>query len=153
MVRPYHQRFTDVAPIDVLGVQIRVLMPASAMNGEMSVFEDRNEPGVGPPLHIHHDAEEVFHILDGRYRFRCGDATLEGSPGDTLVVPRGTPHTYLNIGAGTGRLLATMRPGGFEAFFEAVSAAKLQAPADMAAILEIAARHHLEFLGPNPLTR
>jgi hypothetical protein len=45
----------------------------------------------------------------------------------------------------------TMRPGGFEGFFNAVADAKLEAPRDMSAIAELAKRYHLEFLGPNPL--
>lgn len=151
MIEPYHGRFSEAEPLDLFGVQIRILLPAAKMDGGLSVFEDRNEPGAGPPLHVHHDAEEVFHILDGDYRFLCGEAVIEAHRGDIVSVPRGTPHTYLNVGAGTGRLLATMRPGGFEGFFREVAAGNLRAPDDMPAIMEIAARYRLEFLGPNPL--
>jgi mannose-6-phosphate isomerase-like protein (cupin superfamily) len=151
MIEPFHSRFGEAEPLNLFGVQIRILMPAAALDGGLSIFEDRNEPGAGPPLHVHHDAEEVFHILDGDYRFQCGAAVIEAGRGDIVVVPRGMPHTYLNIGAGTGRLLATMRPGGFEGFFREVAAGNLQTPDDMPAIIEIAARYQIEFLGPNPL--
>jgi len=151
MIAPYRSAFADARPVDVFGVQVRVLLPAAAMGGGLSVFEDRNAPGAGPPLHVHHDAEEVFHIRAGRYRFQCGDQVFEAGDGDMAVVPRGTPHTYLNIGSGTGRMLVTMRPGGFEGFFQAVADAGLKVPDDMPAIVEIAARYKLELLGPNPL--
>jgi len=151
MINPFHGRFGEAEPLELFGVQIRILMPAAAMEGGLSVFEDRNEPGAGPPLHVHHDAEEVFHILDGDYRFQCGEEVIEAGRGDVVVVPRGTPHTYLNVGVGAGRLLAAMRPGGFEGFFREVAACKLQPPGDMAAIVEIGARYRIEFLGPNPL--
>ena len=151
MTEPFHRRFDEVTPLDLFGVRIRVLMPAAMLDGALSIFEDSNEPDAGPPLHVHHDAEEIFAILAGRYRFQCGDDVTDAAPGDVVLVPRGTPHTYLNTGDGTGRLLVTMRPGGFERFFEEVAAARLTVPDDLAAITEIGARHGIEFLGPNPL--
>ena len=151
MTEPFHRRFDEATPLDLFGVQIRVLMPKAALDGALSMFEDRNEPGAGPPLHVHRDAEEIFAILAGHYRFQCGDEVLDASPGDVVVVPRGMPHTYLNTGEGTGRLLVTMRPGGFEGFFEEVAAAALTVPDDIGAIAEIGARYGIEFLGPNPL--
>lgn len=151
MTRPFHCRFDEVAPLALFGIEIRVLLPAGALDGALSMFEDRNAPGAGPPLHVHHDAEEVFHILAGDYRLKCGDRVIEAGPGDVVMVPRGTPHTYLNVGTGEGRLLVTMRPGGFEGFFREVAAAGLDAPADVEEIARIGARHGIEFLGPNPL--
>ena len=151
MIAPFHSAFADAAPLDVFGVQIRILLPAAAMAGGLSVFEDRSEPGAGPPLHIHHDAEEVFHIRSGRYRFHCAGQVTEAGDGDMVVVPRGAPHTYLNVGSGTGRMIVTMRPGGFEEFFRSVAEAGLQVPNDMPVIVDLAARYKLEFLGPNPL--
>lgn len=151
MIDPFHSRLDDAEVIETLGTQIRILVPAAALEGSLSIFEDRNEPGVGPPLHVHYDAEEIFNIVDGQYLFQCGTARMEASPGDCLVVPRGTPHTYLNVGTHTGRLLVTLRPGGFEDFFREVAARQLTPPDDMAAITELAARYSLEFLGDNPL--
>ena len=151
MIDPYHCRFDEVTPLRLLGVEVRVLLPAGAADGALSVFEDRNGPGAGPPLHVHHDAEEIFYIRDGAYRFRCGEAVMEAGPGDVVVVPRETPHTYLNVGDRTGRLIVTMRPGGFERFFEEIAAAGLDVPGDIEEIARIGARHGIEFLGPNPL--
>lgn len=151
MIHPFHSRFDEAESLDLFGVQIRILMPATAMEGGLSICEDRNQPGAGPPLHVHHDAEEVFHILDGDYRFQCGDTVIAAGRGDVVVVPRGAPHTFLNVGFGTGRLLVAMRPGGFEGFFREVVAGNLQPPGDMPAIEEIAGRYQMEFLGPNPL--
>ena len=151
MVQPFHCRADEVAPLRLFGVEIRVLLPTEAIEGGLSVFEDRNGPGAGPPLHVHHDAEEVFAILAGSYRFQCGDAAFEAGPGDVAVVPRGTPHTYLNAGPGEGRLLVTMRPGGFEGFFREVAAAGLDVPGDIEEITRIGGRYGIEVLGPNPL--
>ena len=151
MSEPFHGRSSETEVLDLFGVQIRILMPATATGGELSVFEDHNDPGAGPPFHVHHDADEIFVIVSGSYKFVCGENVIKASAGDVVLVPRGAPHTFLNCGTGRGHLLVTMRPGGFEGFFRAVADAKLDVPRDMAAIAEIARKFHLEFLGPNPL--
>jgi mannose-6-phosphate isomerase-like protein (cupin superfamily) len=147
----FHGRSSQTQVLDVFGVHIRILMPATATGGAISIFEDHNEPGAGPPLHVHHDADEIFVIGSGSYKFICGETVIDAGAGDVVVVPRGAPHTFLNSGTGQGHLIVTMRPGGFEGFFNAVADAKLEAPRDMSAIAELAKRYHLEFLGPNPL--
>lgn len=149
MIAPVHRRRDEVEPLEVLGLEIRILLPAGETDGGLAMFEERDGPGDGPPLHIHHDADEVLAVLEGRYRFRCGDADLEAGPGDVLVVPRGTPHTF--VSTGEGRVLVTVRPGGFEGFFREVAQAGLTLPDDGPAILEIAGHYQLEVLGPNPL--
>lgn len=151
MSKPFHGQKTETQVFDVFGVHIRIMLPTDAADGSLSIFEDHNEPGAGPPLHAHHDADEIFTVVSGAYKFICGETVIDGGAGDVVLVPRGTPHTFLNSGAGPGHLIVTMRPGGFEGFFKAVADANLQLPRDMSAIAELAKQYHLEFLGPNPL--
>jgi mannose-6-phosphate isomerase-like protein (cupin superfamily) len=85
-----------VAPEHAMfGIVMRVLVHAEATGGALSLFEEITPPRAGPPLHVHAAADEFFRVLEGRYLFRAGDATIEASEGDTLVVPRGTPHCFL----------------------------------------------------------
>jgi oxalate decarboxylase/phosphoglucose isomerase-like protein (cupin superfamily) len=116
-----------------------------------SASSDHNNPGAGPPLHVHHDADEIFTVVSGTYKFICEGRIIEAAAGDVVLVPCGAPHTFLNAGTRPGHLIVTMRPGGFDGFFKALADANLEAPRDMAAIAEIAERYHLNFLGPNPL--
>ena len=151
MSESFHGLKSETQVFDVFGVHIRIMVPADATDGALSIFEDHNEPGAGPPLHVHHDADEIFTVVSGAYKFICGESVIEAGAGDVVLVPRGSSHTFLNSGSGPGHLIVTMRPGGFEGFFKAVADANLQVPDDMAAIAELAQRYHLEFLGPNPL--
>jgi mannose-6-phosphate isomerase-like protein (cupin superfamily) len=151
MSKPFHGQKTETQVLDVFGIHIRIMVPADATDGALSIFEDHNEPGAGPPLHVHYDADEIFTVVSGAYKFICGESVIEAGAGDVVLVPRGAPHTFLNAGSGPGHLIVTMRPGGFEGFFKAVADANLQVPDDMAAIAELAQRYHLEFLGHNPL--
>lgn len=61
-------------------------------------------PGQGPKLH-RHPYEEVFLVHAGRATFTAAEETLGAGEGQVVVVPAGTPHTFVN--AGEGRLRVT----------------------------------------------
>ncbi|WP_147023297.1 cupin domain-containing protein [Microvirga aerophila] len=52
-----------------------VIIRVSARDGSdgISVLEHRARQGDSPPLHIHHDEDEIFHVLEGEVRYRVGD--------------------------------------------------------------------------------
>ena len=73
----------------------------------------------GPPLHVH-DQDEVIYILAGSLRVKLGES-LRGAPAGSFVfIPRGTPHTWQNVGAEPLRFLATIMPAAtaVEEFFK-----------------------------------
>jgi mannose-6-phosphate isomerase-like protein (cupin superfamily) len=64
--------------------------------------------GSGPAsLHIHHAADEAWHVLEGTLRFRFADREVEVPAGGTVYVPAGVPHTYQAIQA---RYLIVLTP-------------------------------------------
>ena len=69
----------------------------SATGASFSVHEWR---GSGPALmHVHHNDDEAWHVLEGMLRFRFNDRTVDVTSGGTVFVPAGVPHTYEAIGA------------------------------------------------------
>ena len=62
------------------------------------------------PLHVHHDDDEAWYVLDGSLRVRVGESDVDVPAGGAVLVPRGTPHTYWNPRAGPGRYLIVMAP-------------------------------------------
>jgi quercetin dioxygenase-like cupin family protein len=131
----------SIRPGRVLGHhEIRVSSDETA--GTMGVWEEAAEPGEGPPLHIHHREEEMFFVLEGHFRFHCGDEVFEGGPGTTAVLPRGVPHTWQCIGDARGRMLVSVTPGGFERFFLDLEALP---HADPVAVATLAAGYGLQF--------
>ena len=73
----------------------------------------------GPPLHVQ-DQDEVIYILAGSLRVKLGES-LRGAPAGSFVfIPRGTPHTWQNVGAEPLRFFATIMPAAtaFEEFFK-----------------------------------
>lgn len=72
----------------------------------------------GPPLHVH-DEDEVIYTLAGSLRVKLGDTLREVPSGSFVFIPRGTPHTWQNVGAEPLRFFATIMPAAiaFEEFF------------------------------------
>ncbi len=56
------------------------------------------EPGEAPPLHVHHDTEQIFYMIQGTGVLRIGE---DGSqqfpvkPGDVMRIPLHTFHSVL----------------------------------------------------------
>jgi quercetin dioxygenase-like cupin family protein len=73
----------------------------------------------GPPLHVH-EQDEVIYALAGSLRVKVGDTLREVPSGSFVFIPRGTPHTWQNIGTEPLRFFATIMPAAraFEEFFK-----------------------------------
>jgi len=130
------------------GTEYNIQMTKEDSGGSVGLFESLVAAGEGPPIHVHHNEDEVIHVLEGAYRFWLDGAVTTRGPGQSIFLPRGVPHSFQVIGPEKGRNLAVVTPGGFEGFFRDVAAEALEIPADMARIGDIAGRYGLEFVGP-----
>jgi mannose-6-phosphate isomerase-like protein (cupin superfamily) len=123
-------------------------------DGEHSVLEMVAPPGDQPPLHVHHDSEEGFYLLEGEVTFWAGDLERTLGPGDFVLGPRGVPHTYRVTGEEPARFLVTSSTGAFAAFVQAFGepAERRALPTDVVPDVErlgrLAAEHGIELLGP-----
>jgi len=119
-----------------------IRMSAEETGNTFGMFEENVPPTAGPPLHIHEREDEFFRVLSGRFLFTCGDTQTVVEEGGCLLLPRGVPHRFENIGKAMGRLMIIVTPGGFEGFFQAVAEA---GPAGLDAVC---ARYGLRFVDP-----
>ena len=79
--------------------------------------------GSPPPKHLHPDQDEHFEVRAGRLRVLAGDLERELGPGETIGIPRGTPHQMWNEGAEEARVLWWTTPAGrTRGWFEAIDA-------------------------------
>jgi mannose-6-phosphate isomerase-like protein (cupin superfamily) len=124
----------------------RVLrITAADTAGAMAVWDETVGPGAGAPLHVHDREDELFRVVEGRFRFWCGAETFDAGAGATMLLPRGVPHRFQNVGETDGRVLVAVTPGGFEQFFLDVERERATTPE---AIGAIAARYGLTFMPP-----
>ena len=70
-----------------MGSAYSVTLRGDAKLGTPGVFESEVPAGKGPPIHIHHDADEIIHVIDGRFEFFLDGEMIPRRPGDTVVVP------------------------------------------------------------------
>ena len=132
------------------GITLTMLLRATESGNALSLFEEITEPNAGPPLHIHMEADEFFRVLAGRYRFQAGERVIDAGPGDTLFVPRGTPHCFCNVGDTRGRLFMGFTPAGSEALFDWIAENGMPSPEHATLIRE---KFDTEFVGPNPFVQ
>lgn len=55
----------------------------------------------GPPAHIHPDFDEVFEIANGELSMWVNGTVQKIRPGESLTIPKGTPHKPFNETADT----------------------------------------------------
>ena len=130
------------------GEKTHILLSGKETGGAFALILDEAPPGGGPPLHIHHNEDETFYILEGTLTVQLNEERLTLTPGTTAFLPRGVPHTFANLGTEPVKFLGVVTPAGLEDFFAAVAPLASEAEPDMAAIMALAARYNVELVGP-----
>ena len=107
-----------------------------------------------PPLHVHHEHDETFFVLEGRLSLHLPGGSVELGPGESFFAPRGIPHVY-RVESERARWLGVGNPAGFADFVREASDVATRdgfPPADrepdIARVGEAAARYGIELLGP-----
>ena len=65
-------------------------------------------PQYQAPLHIHHQDDEAWYVLEGRLAVRIGDDQHEVPAGGAIIGPHGMPHTFWNPGPAPVRYVIVM---------------------------------------------
>jgi quercetin dioxygenase-like cupin family protein len=122
----------------------------------ISVIEHQVPFGSSPPLHVHCNEDEVFHLLSGEARFSLAGEDIAAAAGDTLVAPKGVPQFVVTSREGA-RWLTVTRNGDFERMLRATARPAeadglppcLPPTPEQAAALEVACRAHgIALVGP-----
>ncbi|MEJ0003697.1 MAG: cupin domain-containing protein [Pararobbsia sp.] len=138
--------------VPAIGLELRVCMAPSISGNAMSMIETCNAPGFGPPFHRHAETE-IFHVLEGRYLFEVEGNRFVAHVGDTITVPGGLAHGFVNLDDQPARQLVTIVPGlDAAAFFTELGDLMKTGRPDAALQKAFAAKWGVDFLGP-PLRR
>ena len=134
--------------LDVVGDKVEIRVTGADTRGACSMIVEATPPLGGPPPHVHHREDEIFHVLEGEFEFSIAGRKVLAKPGATVLGPRGIAHTFKNIGSSEGRMLVVISPPGFERFFEEVHDLSQRAPPAPEQIAALAKRYELELLPP-----
>jgi quercetin 2,3-dioxygenase len=99
-------------------------------------------PKSGPPTHIHQAEDEFFYVVSGEFRVKLGDRIMSAPAHSFMFVPRGTAHSFQNVGPEPGVLLVGVTPGGFERMFQE------RQGVDAEANRALMKKHKMEVVGP-----
>jgi mannose-6-phosphate isomerase-like protein (cupin superfamily) len=128
--------------------------------GRYSLVEILAPDGYEAVLHVHHQEDEGFYILEGEMTFYVGEQTVKAHSGSYLFGPKDVPHAF-TVDSGPARLLFVFSSGGLEGLIREMGepAGSLSIPpqpegppdeAEMERMAAIAARYGAEILGPPP---
>ena len=136
-----------------LGTRMAVKATAHSTGGTFGLIEARVAAGFSPPLHIHHQEDESFWVLDGALTLVCGGQAFQAGPGSFIYLPRDLPHTF-RVDEGPARVLVLVQPGGHERFYVEGGRPALDEtipafdPRDLERVRSLYAKYRLEEAGP-----
>lgn len=130
---------------NILGDIQTIKLSGKDTAGKFTIFENNNPPGVGIPLHVHTNEDEVFRILEGEMEFIVEGNTNLLKAGDTIFLPRKIPHSFRVVGKQNAKAIVTIIPSGIEEMF--IQLNQLPAgPPDMGKVLDICGSFGITFL-------
>src|SRR5215813_10419579 len=107
---------TTVQPERLWFMDALVTIPVAHADGKdgVSVVEATAPFGDSPPLHVHRNEDELFHVLDGELRLHVGGRDLLLGAGEIALAPQGVPHSYRVESVDGARWLVVTTRGDFE---------------------------------------
>ncbi|HEY4459381.1 MAG TPA: cupin domain-containing protein [Pseudonocardiaceae bacterium] len=124
-----------------------ILQGGAETGGRFAMLEMRLQPGRGPDPHVHIAEDEYFYVLDGEYRFRYADETIEAGPGQLIKVEQGVPHGMVTGETG-GRHLTIFVPAGPEGWFVEANELAKSGELDQAALGPLFERYGMTQVDP-----
>lgn len=101
----------------ILGIGYQLILRGSDTDGRYELMRFLVPPGVGPPPHMHEYEDECFHVVSGRLSIQRGEEKLRAEVGDSVHLPRGFPHAFVNDSDEVTDMLCWVVPANLEDFF------------------------------------
>ena len=101
-------RRDDVSAVPLLG---RTIAPAGSglvLAEWQAAGRTSDQVAWQAPLHVHHEDDEAWYVLDGTMRFRIDDEEYDVPAGSGIIGPRGVPHTFGNPAEEPARYVLVM---------------------------------------------
>jgi quercetin dioxygenase-like cupin family protein len=121
--------------------------------GQFALLEMEGGPGAEPPLHVHHNEDEMFYVIEGELKVRRGQEELTLEAGASAFLPRKVAHAF-KVMSRHVRFLNYITPGGFENYFRDLGQAvggnaaanQPEQPLDVAEMIRVAGRYSITFM-------
>jgi hypothetical protein len=124
----------------------------------MAVLEHLAPFADSPPLHVHRNEDEIFHVISGEVRLVVAEQELYLRAGDTVQAPSGVSHTYAVVSPEGARMITVTCRGDFERLVRSLGRptehdvlpppAEAPTPEQAAALARACRAHGIELVGP-----
>ena len=146
-----------VQPLWFLDTAVSIRVSCLEGRDGLSVIESLAAQGDSPPLHVHQNEDEIFHVLSGDLLLLIDGEEIRLGEGESALAPAGLAHTY-RVESPQARWLVVTGRGDFERFVR-----QLSRPADSeglppkagpptaeqgAQLAAVAAAHGIAIVGP-----
>ena len=98
------------------GVETRMYVSSATGSRQLTVFEQWCAPERGAPPHIH-AVEEILRVLAGTTTVTVGKEEALVHAGESVIVPAGAPHSFVNVTDVPLHTLAILAAPIFEASY------------------------------------
>lgn len=100
------------------GIVMKRLLSGDQTAGQFCLFENRSDGNTRTPIHVHAKDDETVYIVEGELT-----AVTDGKPrrltaGESIFLPRGTPHQLINMSGNSCRYILIGTPALFDRFIE-----------------------------------
>jgi quercetin dioxygenase-like cupin family protein len=119
-------------------------------------IESFDPRGTATPLHVHHNEDEAFYVVEGEVTVLVGGERIDLGAGDYLFAPRDVPHTTI-VTSESARYITTISPAGLEDLFVELGVPATEGEQPVEAVLppmpEIVRRfagYGVDIIGPPP---
>ncbi|MDC6365475.1 MULTISPECIES: quercetin 2,3-dioxygenase [Flavobacteriaceae] len=144
-LNPKVVRSDEGKKVNVIGDQQTFKLTSADTNGQFTLIEEVNPPGIMIPPHVHTKEDEIFKVLEGELEVTVGDKTTILKAGDLAFAPRNVPHSWKVVGDKECKTILSIFPAGLEVMFEELGELP-PGPPDFAKVSAICAKFGISFL-------
>jgi quercetin dioxygenase-like cupin family protein len=98
------QHVTNPGRYDFLSTIMDIHLTTKHGIGGCSIIEAFMQSGAESFSHLHCTEDETIHLLEGEVRVKVGSDTIVLSQGQSLYIPKNTPHNIINTAGERARM-------------------------------------------------
>jgi quercetin dioxygenase-like cupin family protein len=129
----------------LFGTRLRILANEQQTDSRYDLIEGDFPAGTETPLHLHTKYDELIYVQEGAFTVYTDTGTVVLAPGESLFVPRNTPHVVAATGPAGNRGVTIASPSGFARLIrtvgipEATDGLVPQTPNDLGLFIQLSA--------------
>ena len=131
----------------LFGTRLNIIADHTTTGGQYDLIDGYFPPGTQTPPHRHTRYSEQLYVLEGEFTVWLGENKVVLSPGESALIPAGTPHVVAALGDQPALWLVVAAPSAFARLIAAVGTVDETEPPDMALFERISVEIGDELLG------